>query len=177
MSFPDDRHRIAGAAARRILVAGATGRFGGIVDLLLAHGHAVRAATRDPARPEAARLAALGADIVHADFEDGRSFAAAARSMDAVFASGSAHRAGPAGEQRHGRNLRRLFPGSAHPTWSSSPGPGRTSTPGFPSFTCPPGQSRFLDAVSYSNTQLTDEGGNTIHATQDPISATLHIRV
>jgi hypothetical protein len=44
-------------------------------------------------------------------------------------------------------------------------------------FTCPPGQSRFLDAVSYSNTQLTDEGGNTISATPDPISATLHIRV
>jgi len=115
MSFPDNRHRIAGAAARRILVAGATGRFGGIVDLLLAHGHAVRAATRDPARPEAARLAALGADIVHADFEDGRSFAAAARSMDAVFASGSAHRAGPAGEQRHGRNLAQALSGIGAP--------------------------------------------------------------
>src|SRR5215831_8879517 len=115
MSFPDDRHRIAGAAARRILVAGATGRFGGIVDPLLAHGHAVRAATRDPARPEAARLAALGADIVHADFEDGLSLAAAARSMDAVFASGSAHRAGPASEQRHGRNLAQALSGIGAP--------------------------------------------------------------
>src|SRR5215813_9849351 len=132
MSFPDNRHRIAGAAARRILVAGATGRFGGIVDLLLAHGHAVRAATRDPARPEAARLAALGADIVHADFEDGRSFAAAARSMDAVFASGSAHRAGPAGEQRHGRNLRRLFPGSAHPHLVFVSGAGADKHTGVP---------------------------------------------
>jgi hypothetical protein len=45
------------------------------------------------------------------------------------------------------------------------------------SFTCPPGQLRFLDAVSYSNTVLTDEGGNSIHATPDPISATVHIQV
>jgi uncharacterized protein YbjT (DUF2867 family) len=96
-------------------VAGATGRFGGIVDLLLAHGHAVRAATRDPARPEAARLAALGADIVHADFEDAGSLAAAARGMNAVFASGSAHRAGPAGEQRHGRNLAEALSGAGAP--------------------------------------------------------------
>ena len=45
------------------------------------------------------------------------------------------------------------------------------------SFSCPSGQLRFLDAVSYSNTVLTDEGGNSINATPDPISATLHIRV
>jgi uncharacterized protein YbjT (DUF2867 family) len=115
MSFPDDRHRITGAARRRILVAGATGRFGGIVDLLLAHGHAVRAATRDPASPEAARLAALGADIVHADFDDADSVAAAARGMNAVFASGSAHLAGPAGEQRHGRNLAEALSGVGTP--------------------------------------------------------------
>jgi uncharacterized protein YbjT (DUF2867 family) len=68
MSLPDDHHRISGAAARRILVAGATGRFGGIVDLLVARGHTVRAATRDPAHPRAVKLAALGAEIVRADF-------------------------------------------------------------------------------------------------------------
>jgi hypothetical protein len=45
------------------------------------------------------------------------------------------------------------------------------------SFTCPPGQLRFLDAVSYSNTVLTDQGGNFINATPDPISATVHIPV
>ncbi len=44
-------------------------------------------------------------------------------------------------------------------------------------FSCPPGQILFLDAVSYSNTQVTDQFGNTIHATPDPISATLHIRI
>src|SRR5215475_11545673 len=44
-------------------------------------------------------------------------------------------------------------------------------------FTCPSGQLRFLDAVTYSNTQVTDQFGNSIHATQDPISATVHIQV
>jgi len=44
-------------------------------------------------------------------------------------------------------------------------------------FTCPSGQLRFLDAVSYSNTFITDEFGNTLHATPDPIAATVHILV
>jgi uncharacterized protein YbjT (DUF2867 family) len=113
MSFPDYGDRIAGAeagrvqaaGARRVLVAGATGRFGRITDLLLARGHAVRAAARNPASPAAARLAALGAEVVRADFEDPRSLAAAADGVQAVFASGTAHRAGPSGEERHGRNL------------------------------------------------------------------------
>jgi hypothetical protein len=43
-------------------------------------------------------------------------------------------------------------------------------------FTCPSGQLRFLDAVSYSNTQITDQFGNSLHATPDPISAMVHIR-
>jgi uncharacterized protein YbjT (DUF2867 family) len=105
MSFSDSSHTIAGTGARRVLVAGATGRFGGITGMLLARGHQVRAATRDPASPAAARLAAAGAVVVRADFDDTASLAAAARGMNAVFASGTAHRAGPAGEERHGRNL------------------------------------------------------------------------
>jgi hypothetical protein len=44
-------------------------------------------------------------------------------------------------------------------------------------FTCPSGQLRFLDAVSYSNIVITDQFGNSLNATPDPISATLHIRV
>jgi len=44
-------------------------------------------------------------------------------------------------------------------------------------FSCPSGQLLFLDAVSYSNTLVSDAAGNTIHATPDPISATLHIRI
>lgn len=103
--MPDDHQRIAVAGGRRVLVAGATGRFGAIIDLLLERGHAVCAATRDPVGPAATRLAARGAEIVRADFEDTISLAAAAHGVDAVFASGTAHQAGPAGEARHGRNL------------------------------------------------------------------------
>src|SRR6266487_1743449 len=105
MSMPDNHPRIPGTEAKRVLVAGVTGRFGAIADLLLARGHAVRAATRHPAHPAAAALAARGAEIVRADFEDAGSRAAAGRGMTTVFASGTAHKAGPAGEERHGKNL------------------------------------------------------------------------
>jgi hypothetical protein len=44
-------------------------------------------------------------------------------------------------------------------------------------FSCPSGQLLFLDAVSYSNTFVTDQFGTTIHATPDPISATVHILI
>lgn len=45
-------------------------------------------------------------------------------------------------------------------------------------FSCPSGQILFLDAVSYSNTQVTDQFGTTIHATPDPISnTTLHLKI
>ena len=44
-------------------------------------------------------------------------------------------------------------------------------------FSCPSGQRLFLDAVSYSNTRLTDQSGATIDGTPDPISATVHIPV
>src|SRR5215470_18462384 len=129
MSLPDDHHRVTGIAARRVLVGGATGRFGGIADLLLARGHAVRAATRDPARPEAARLAAAGAEIVRADFEDPASLAAAAAGMDAVFASGTAHRAGPRAEERHGRNLAEALAaaGAPHLVFVSGAGADRST--------------------------------------------------
>jgi uncharacterized protein YbjT (DUF2867 family) len=90
---------------KRVLVAGATGRLGAVVDVLLARGHAVRAMTRDPRSPAAERLRDAGAEVVVADFEDPVSLAAAARGVDAAFATGTVHRAGPEGELRHGRNL------------------------------------------------------------------------
>ena len=43
-------------------------------------------------------------------------------------------------------------------------------------FSCPSGQLRFLEAVSYSNIQITDQFGNSLHATPDPVSATVHIQ-
>jgi hypothetical protein len=42
---------------------------------------------------------------------------------------------------------------------------------------CPSGQRLFLDAVTYSNTVITDQFGNTLAATPDPISATVHVAV
>jgi uncharacterized protein YbjT (DUF2867 family) len=90
---------------KHVLVAGATGRFGQLVDLLLARGHAVRAMTRDPDSSAAARLRDAGAEIVVADFDDPASITTAAAGMDALFAAGTAHRAGPEGELRHGRNV------------------------------------------------------------------------
>ena len=94
-----------GSTGRTVLVAGATGRLGDLVGVLLARGHAVRAMTRDPGSPAADRLRRLGAAPVYGDFDDGASIEAAARGVDAVFAAGTAHRAGPEGEARHGRNL------------------------------------------------------------------------
>ncbi len=44
-------------------------------------------------------------------------------------------------------------------------------------FGCPSGQILFLDAVTYSNTIVSDATGNHADATPDPISATLHIKV
>jgi uncharacterized protein YbjT (DUF2867 family) len=92
-------------ARKRVLVAGATGRLGGLVNVLLARGHTVRALTRDPGSAAATRLRNAGARIVVGDFDDPASLAAAAAGVDSVFATGAAHRAGPEGELRHGRNM------------------------------------------------------------------------
>lgn len=91
--------------ALTVLVAGATGRFRPVAELLLERGHRVRAGTRDRRSPATQELAALGAELVAFDFDDPVSIEEAAHGVDAVFASGTAHRAGPDGEIRHGRNL------------------------------------------------------------------------
>jgi uncharacterized protein YbjT (DUF2867 family) len=90
---------------KRVLVAGATGRLGLLADVLLERGHAVRAMTRDPASGAAVRLRTAGAEIVYGDFDDLDSLAGAAARVDAVVATGTAHRAGPDGELRHARNI------------------------------------------------------------------------
>jgi uncharacterized protein YbjT (DUF2867 family) len=90
---------------RFVAVAGATGRFGGIVPALLARGHAVRALARNPAGEAAERIRRLGADVVYGDFDDRDGIARTVAGAQAVFATGTAHRAGPEGELRHGLNL------------------------------------------------------------------------
>ena len=57
--------------SKLILVTGATGKQGGAVARhLLADGWPVRALTRDPAKPEARNLMALGAEVVKGDLSD-----------------------------------------------------------------------------------------------------------
>ena len=75
-----------------VLVAGATGRLGGpLAHHLIERGHRVRALTRDPASPPAARLADRGADVVAGDLDDPRGLRHAAAGADAVFALSTPH--------------------------------------------------------------------------------------
>jgi uncharacterized protein YbjT (DUF2867 family) len=115
---------------KRVLVAGATGRLGVIVHVLLDRGHSVRALTRNPTSRAAARLFAAGADVVYGDFDDPESIAAAAAGADAVFATGTAHRAGPRGELRHGRTIAgaAATAGVPHLVYSSGDGAAPDST-------------------------------------------------
>jgi uncharacterized protein YbjT (DUF2867 family) len=91
--------------SRNVLVMGATGRFCAIAERLLERGHRVRAGARDLDAPGTVRLRELGARPVRADFDEPATLEVAAAGVDVVFASGTAHRAGPEGEARHGRNL------------------------------------------------------------------------
>lgn len=68
-------------------VTGATGAQGGATArALLARGHRVRALTRDTGSVAAKELAALGADLVRADFDDPASLDAALAGADGLFA-------------------------------------------------------------------------------------------
>jgi uncharacterized protein YbjT (DUF2867 family) len=105
-------------------VTAATGRLGVVVDTLLARGHSVRAMTRNPDSSAAARLRRIGAEIVPGDFDDPESIEIAASGVDAVFATGTAHKAGPEGELGHGRNLAHAAAaaGVTHLVYSSGDG-------------------------------------------------------
>lgn len=96
--LPDQEHK-------RVLVAGATGRLGVVVQTLLQRGHSVRAMTRDPNSQAADRLHGAGVEVLYGDFDDPDSIVRAAAGTDAVFATGTAHKSGPDGELRHGHNL------------------------------------------------------------------------
>jgi uncharacterized protein YbjT (DUF2867 family) len=108
----------------RVFVAGATGRFGAIVAQLTERGHWVRAGARDVGAAAADSLRRLGAEVVRADFDDADSLARAARGVDAVFATGTAHRSGPRGEFEHGRTLARAVAsaGAGHLVFVSGAG-------------------------------------------------------
>ena len=69
-----------------IAVTGATGQQGGAVARrLLAEGWHVRALTRDPAKPAAQALAALGAEVLPGDLDSRAELEAAFKGAEAVF--------------------------------------------------------------------------------------------
>jgi uncharacterized protein YbjT (DUF2867 family) len=115
-----------------ILVAGAAGRFGEVAELLQGRGHRVRALTREPESAAARASEALGARIVLGDYEDPASLARAMREVDGVFASGTAHRAGPQGELRHGVNLVDALRGAGAPHLVYVSGAGAERETGVP---------------------------------------------
>jgi uncharacterized protein YbjT (DUF2867 family) len=107
-----------------ILAAGATGRLRPVVEELLARGQDVRVTARDPGSSTARDLAGRGAEVVRADLDDPNSLRAAARGVDTIFAAGSPHQAGPAGETRHGINVAQAAAdaGVGHLVFSSGAG-------------------------------------------------------
>ena len=122
------------AAVKRVLVAGATGRLGVMVDVLLDHGHRVRAMTRDPGSAAAERLRGKGAEVVAGDFDDPTSLELAARKVDAVFATGTAHQAGLEGELRHAHNLLAAVAAARVPHLVYSSGDGADANSPLPLF-------------------------------------------
>ncbi|MCA1703941.1 MAG: NmrA family NAD(P)-binding protein, partial [Actinobacteria bacterium] len=122
--------------ALTVLVTGASGRLGGVAPLLLAGGHRVRALTREPDSAAGLELRRLGASVVRGDFDDLQSLVAAAEGVDAIFATGTAHKAGPEGEVRHGMNVAEAAKaaGVGHFVYSSAAGADRgTGVPVFES--------------------------------------------
>ena len=91
-----------------IAVTGATGQQGGAVARkLLADGWKVRALTRDPGKPAAQELVALGAQVLPGDMEDRTQLAAAFRDAYGVFSIQNywLPNVGFDGEIRQGKNV------------------------------------------------------------------------
>ena len=94
------------ASEKTVLVSGATGRQGGAVARhLLNNGWGVRALTRDPQKPPARELAALGADVVQGDLTNRASIEKAAQGVYGVFSVQNFWETGVQGEVREGKLL------------------------------------------------------------------------
>ena len=92
-----------------ILVTGATGQQGGATaDELLRRGYRVRAATRKPDSEKARALAARGAEVVAADFDDETSLRRAAEGAWGVFSVQNTWEAGVEREEEQGKRLARV---------------------------------------------------------------------
>ena len=122
------------ASQKTVLVAGATGRFGAVVPALLDRDHTVRALTRETGSPAAAKLRELGAEVVYGDFDQPESIETAGDGVDAAFFTGTAHRAGPEGEARHGKNFADAMAAVRVPHVVYSSGAGADQATGLPVF-------------------------------------------
>src|SRR5215210_1862540 len=95
-----------GNERRVILVSGATGQQGGAVARsLLERAFAVRALTRNPDKPEARKLADLGAEVVGGDLEDRYSIEQVLDGVHGVFSVQQFGEVGTEGEIRQGVQL------------------------------------------------------------------------
>jgi uncharacterized protein YbjT (DUF2867 family) len=137
-----------------ILAAGATGRLRPVVDELLASGQDVRVTARDPSAASARELAGHGVEVVRADLDDPEGLRTAADGVDAVFAAGSPHQAGPAGEARHGINAAEAAAaaGVRHLVFSSGAGAAQPS--GVPVFDSKNAVERRLSELGLPHTIL-----------------------
>src|ERR1035437_8573648 len=90
---------------KTILVTGATGQQGGAVtrQLLKQPSFAVRALTRDPAKPAARALAQAGAEVIRGDLDDPASLEHALEGVYGVFSVQNFMEAGFDGEIRQGK--------------------------------------------------------------------------
>ncbi|MFD5557184.1 NmrA/HSCARG family protein [Streptomyces sp. NPDC127068] len=109
---------------KTVLVTGATGGQGGAVARrLLDEGWRVRALVRDPDRPEAEQLKALGAELATGDLDDARSLRTAAQGVHGVFSVQPDDMADPHPEieVRQGKNVAdaAAAAGVAHLVYSS----------------------------------------------------------
>ena len=86
-----------------IAVPGVTGRLGGpLAELLLEHGHQIRALVRNQASPDLRRLQERGATIVRGDFDDRSSLEEWAKGADVLFITSTPHHGiGTEAETRH----------------------------------------------------------------------------
>jgi uncharacterized protein YbjT (DUF2867 family) len=91
---------------KKVLVFGATGNIGGAAAReLLQRGWQVRAVTRSPNGKKALALAALGAELIQADMDDGQSLEAAFDGIKRVLSVQNWTTSGLAGEVRQGKQV------------------------------------------------------------------------
>src|ERR1017187_7510774 len=92
---------------KTVLVTGATGQQGGAVaqQLLKQPSFAVRALTRDPAKPAARALAQSGAEVIRGDLDDPSSLEHALEGVYGVFSVQNFMEAGYDGEIRQGKRI------------------------------------------------------------------------